>query len=77
MPAPDRIRIFPPATNTVLWPPPIALNDETLPGFANPWRSSPQAERLPIGPGSQPGRHEISDRQSALGRQHGRVSGRN
>jgi hypothetical protein len=32
----DRIRIFPPATNTVPWPPPVVLNDQTLPAFENP-----------------------------------------
>jgi hypothetical protein len=36
MPRTDRIRIFPPATNTVQWPPPVALNDQTLPAFENP-----------------------------------------
>jgi hypothetical protein len=38
MPRTDRIRIFPPATNTVQWPPPVALNDQTLPAFENPVR---------------------------------------
>ncbi len=36
MPRTDRIRIFPPATGTVHWPPPVALNDQTLPAFENP-----------------------------------------
>ena len=36
MPRADRIRIFPPATNTVQWPPTVALNDQTLPAFKNP-----------------------------------------
>lgn len=36
MPRTDRIRIFPPATNTVQWPPPVALNDQTLSAFENP-----------------------------------------
>jgi hypothetical protein len=35
-PRTDRIRIFPPATNTVQWPPPVVLNDQTLPAFENP-----------------------------------------
>jgi hypothetical protein len=36
MPRADRIRIFPPATNTVQWPPPVVLNDQALPAFENP-----------------------------------------
>ena len=32
----DRIRIFPPEANTVRWPPPVVLNDQTLSGFENP-----------------------------------------
>ena len=36
MPTSDRIRIFPPAMNTVHWPPPIILNDQSLPSFENP-----------------------------------------
>jgi hypothetical protein len=35
-PRADRIRIFPPATNTVRWPPRVALNDQTLLAFENP-----------------------------------------
>jgi hypothetical protein len=35
-PRTDRIRIFPPATNTVQWPPPVTLTDRTLPAFENP-----------------------------------------
>ena len=35
-PRTDRIRIFPPETNTVQWPPPVVLNDQTLPAFENP-----------------------------------------
>lgn len=36
VPRTDRIRIFPPVTNTMQWPPPVALNDQTLPAFENP-----------------------------------------
>lgn len=36
IPRTDRIRIFPPATNTVQWPPPVVLNDQALPAFENP-----------------------------------------
>ena len=33
MPRTDRIRIFPPAMNTVQWPPLVTLNDQTLTGL--------------------------------------------
>jgi hypothetical protein len=36
IPRTDRIRIFPPSTNTVQWPSAVVLNDQTLPGFENP-----------------------------------------
>jgi hypothetical protein len=35
-PRTDRIRIFPPATGTVQWPPPVVLSEQTLPAFENP-----------------------------------------
>lgn len=36
IPRTDRIRIFPPSTNTVQWPSVVVQNDQTLPGFENP-----------------------------------------
>lgn len=36
MPRADRIRIFPPTTSAVRWPPPVILDDQTLPTFENP-----------------------------------------
>jgi hypothetical protein len=32
----DRIRIFPPTTSTVPWPPPVVLDEQTLLAFENP-----------------------------------------
>jgi len=36
MPRTDRIRVFPPATSTLQWPPPVVLNDQTRLSFENP-----------------------------------------
>jgi hypothetical protein len=65
IPRTDRIRIFPPATNTVQWPPPVALNDQNLPAFENPL--GPLAATrvgvllVPELAGSSPVRYELRD----------------
>jgi hypothetical protein len=39
-PRADRIRIFPPATNTIQWPPSVTLTDYTMTAFVNPLGSA-------------------------------------